>query len=380
MVHAKELKCFSCNTTYPPEQIIFRCEVCGGSLEVNYYYKTISKLINLEDLKTIPPSVWKYKWFYPIDDFSKVISLKEGGTPLLEAKNLEESLELDNLLLKYEGLNPTGSFKDRGSTIEITKANEFQAKRVVCASTGNMGASVAAYASKARIDCLIYVPKFASGIKVNQIKSYGARVFEVDGTYDKALKLATKKYRKEGYYLMGDYPYRGEGQKSIAYELADQLGWRVPDIIISPIGNGTLLYSIFKGFRELIKVGLTDKIPSMYGVQAKGCNPVVRAFERGKEVEPILKPNTIATAINCGNPIDGDKALFAIRATNGLAVDVSDKQILEAKKLLAKQEGIYAETSGAVALAGLKELIEQRRINLDKKIVCLVTGHGLKEF
>jgi threonine synthase len=363
----KKVKCFKCGKEHPVDKVLFECSRCGYSLDLEYDYREIKKLVNKDNFYQTPARHWKYWAFYPIQDLEKVISMQEGGTPLLQSRNNED------YWFKFEGVNPTGVFKDRGSSVEISRAVELGVKKILCASTGNMGASLAAYAQRAGIKAEIYLPSFASGNKVKQIKGYGAKVKIVKGSYDKALNLTKKVRQKTGVYLTGDYPYRKEGQKSVAFEILDQLHWYSPANIVCPMGNGTLIYAVYKGCLELKKTGFIKKMPRLVGVQAQGCNPIVKAFKANKtEVKAQKKTKTIATAINCSNPVDGLEALQALKQTKGLAEDVTEKEIREAKKELGR-EGIYAETSSAATLAGAKKL------GLRGKTVLVITGHGLKE-
>jgi threonine synthase len=296
-----------------------------------------------------------------------IVTLHEGGTPLLRDPDGRD------LFFKYEGVNPTGSFKDRGTAIEISRAKELGVQNVACATTGNMGASVSAYCAVAKMNAHIFTTKFAEPAKIRQIKAYGASVTVVPGTYDDALAESKKTRDEKGYYLMGDYPLRGEGQKSVAFEIADQLNWGVPDNVIVPIGNGTLAWATYKAFRELETVGLTNKMPRIIGVQARGCNPVYNSFIHNLDyIVPLKKTNTIASAINCNNPVDGLETLTAIRESNGLCIQLSDEEILRAKAEMGKL-GIYAEVSGAASYGAYKKL------KLGGKTVCVVTGHGLKD-
>jgi len=363
MVLAKKIVCFNCKKEYPPNAVIFECDSCKGPLDIVYDYKFIRKHLIEDTFLRDSVNHWKYYHFYPIEDYSKIVSFNEGGTPLLK---------VGKYMIKYEGVNPTGSFKDRGSTIEITKANELSIKSVVCASTGNMGASVAAYSARAQIKAKIYVPSIATKEKIFQIKAYGAEVVNVKGDYDVALNMTKQLRIKERAYLTGDYPYRGEGEKSVGFEIIDQLNWQSPDYVVCPVGNATLIYSVFKALNELREVRLIKKIPKIVAVQANNCNTIVKAFNSKSKIKIVKDPETVASAIACGNPVDGIKALYALKKSNGLAVSVSEKEILEAKKELG-HKGIFAEPSGAVSYAGSKKL------SLRGDVVCVVTGHGLKD-
>jgi threonine synthase len=313
--------------------------------------------------------------FYPLIDISNKVTLMEGGTPLLKSRYFSDKNK--EVWFKFEGMNPTGSFKDRGTTVEVSKAVELGMKEVCCASTGNMGASVAAYCAKAGVKCKIFLPEnvIVSDLKIKQIKAYGAEIVKVKGEYSKTAKECELYARKSGSYLMGDYPYRGEGEKSVGFEIADQMNWKVPDYVVCPMGNGTLIYAIWDSFNDLKKVKLIDKLPKMIGIQADGCSPIVDAFKKEKKkVEPIDNPRTIATAIECGDPLDGQKALKALKDSKGLVDKVSDKEILKTLKLVSSKEGLYVEPSGAVSLTGLLKLNR-----LKGTIVCVLTGHGLKD-
>ncbi|MEW6295258.1 MAG: threonine synthase [Candidatus Diapherotrites archaeon] len=366
-MHAKNFVCFKCGREYSMEPVLFECPSCNYSLDIEYNYSELRKLVKRYEFLNDQIRHWKYWMFYPIKDLSKIVSLQEGGTPLIHSNKIRD------YHFKFEGSNPTGSFKDRGSTVEVSKALELGVKEIACASTGNMGASIAAYSAKAGINATIFVPGFATKEKFAQISAHGARIVRVKGSYDDAVKKTKQLKKKRNVYLMGDYPFRGEGEKSIAFEVIEQLNYEVPDFIVSPIGNGTLIYSVFKGLNEFRKAGLIKKIPRIVGVQVNKCSPVVKAWKNNlKEILVIKNFSTIATAIACGNPVDGLEALHAIKASKGLAEEVTEKEILSAQKELGK-EGLYAEPSGAVSFAGAKKL------GLKGRVACIVTGHGLKD-
>jgi len=367
MVHAKALRCFQCGARYPVKQTVFRCR-CGGSLDVVYDYQSIREQLYEGVFLRTPISHWKYWPFYPITDLTRKISLGEGGTALLKARTMP-------IMLKNETTNPTASFKDRGTTVEITKALEFGAKHLACASTGNMGASVAAYSAIAGIPATIFLPTKTAPSKVKQIAAYGAQIVRVRGDYTEAMHAAEAAFRRQGFYLMGDYPYRVEGVKSVGYEIADQLNWQPPDWIFCPVGNGSLFYGIWKAFNDLKAVGFIDRLPRMAAVQAAGCSPVVDAWAAKRKVIRPVKPRTICSAVACGDPIDGLEALYAIKQSGGMGVKCTDKEVLAAQKALATREGIFAETSGALSVAGYQKAASE----VDGTVVCLITGHGLKE-
>jgi len=371
-MHVQYLQCIKCKEKYKKTEVRYRCD-CGQSLEVVFNFNEIKSTISWKRLRKRPFRHWRYKEFFPLVKEENSVSLMEGGTPLLKSRNISRELGFKNLFLKCECENPTGSFKDRGTTVEISKALEFNSNEVVCASTGNMGASVSAYAAAANVKAHIILPDETPDIKIAQIKSHGAIIHRVDGDFNTAEVEASKLFRKRGWYLMGDYPYRGEGEKSVGFEIADEIN---ADYIISPIGNGTLVYGIWKGLKEFKNVKLAKKLPVLIGVQSKGCNTVVNAFKKEMDFIRPVKPRTIAGAIACGNPLDGLKALQALRESNGMVESVTDREILKAKDYLAKKEGIFAEPAGAVTLAGLIKL--KSRLKKNAKIVLIVSGNGLK--
>lgn len=372
-MYVKNLKCVECRHTHSPDKIIYRCD-CGGSLDVVYDYEEIANTLSWSTLKHRNFDHHRYQEFYPVIDSRHMISLGEGGTPLLKSSTLGEQLGLDDLYFKIEGHNPTGSFKDRGTAVEIGKALDFQAEQIVVASTGNMGASIAAYCARAGITANIFIPANVSGNKLKQMQSYGATLHTVDGDYSLAAEKAYHAYEQKGWYLMGDYAYRGEGEKSVGFEIADQI---TADKVVLPVGNGTLMHGTYKGIKEMETIGLIDQVPQMIGIQASGCSTVSKAFKQGLDTVPAEDDvDTIAGAIACGNPLDGQPALEAVRDSGGFADDISDKKILEAKKMLAQKEGIYCEESSATTLAGI--LANRDRFETNETVVCVITGHGLK--
>lgn len=371
-MNVRKLFCFQCGKEYPPETEVFYCDECGYTLDVTYDLKEIDELIpDKEAFKKEHLGQWKYKAFYPVNDVeNNKVSLQEGATPLIPSR------KNNGLYYKFEGVNPTCCFKDRGTSVEVSKAKEMHAEKLLVASTGNMGASIAAYGALAGIKTKVYVPSFASKVKIKQIQAYGAEIKIFDGGYDSVLNRTKEKRERTGDYLTGDYHYRSEGQKSVGYEICDQLNWEPPEYIISPIGNGALIYAVYKGCKELIETGFTDKMPKIIGVQSTGCNPVVKAFEEdSNKIEPQYDANTIASAINCDNPVFGLQALHAVKESGGFAKDVRDSEMLIAKRDLAKR-GLYCESSGAATLALYRNMKEEFE---GKKTVLILTGHGLKE-
>jgi threonine synthase len=376
-MHIEYLQCVSCSRRYPRDEMRYRCD-CGGSIEIIYDYEELIGRINWADLRKRSFCHWRYREFYPDMKKKNIITLGEGGTPIVRSGSLVKKAGVQELFFKMESLNPTGSFKDRGSTIEISQAKEYGAKDLVCASTGNMGASVAAYSARGGIGCTIYVPHITPKIKLLQMEAHGAAIRRVRGDYTEAANVARREFEEHGIYLAGDYPYRSEGEKSVGFEIADKLGDDY-DYIACPIGNGTLLHGIWKGLKEMKKVGLIGRLPKILGVQADECNTVVKAFLDGTDhIEPVI-PHTLMDAVACGDPLDGVPALIALKQSGGTGIAVSDNEASCVRDILAKEEGIFAELSGALSTAGLLKACEQGLIPEGSRVVSIITGHGLKE-
>ncbi|MEM2099334.1 MAG: threonine synthase [Candidatus Bathyarchaeia archaeon] len=376
-------ECINCGNKYSVDEVIYSCKKCGDLLEIKYDYAALEETLKKSSWESVPLSVWRYKDFMPIKDFSKIVSLNEGGTGLHPCLRLGKQLGIKRLYVKNEGENPTGSFKDRGMTVGVTKAVELGAKSVICASTGNTSASLAAYAAKAGLRCAVLIPagKIAYG-KLSQAMIYGAQVLQVRGNFDQALDIVLKLSERHGniYLLNSINPFRIEGQKSLAYELCDQLGADAPDRVVVPVGNAGNISAIWKGFTEFHKLGFVGKLPRMTGIQAAGAAPIAQAIKSGSDkIVPVEKPETIATAIRIGAPVSWKKALNAIRDSGGTAETVTDTEILAAQKMLARFEGIFVEPASASSIAGLKKLIDNGEVDRDECVVCVTTGHGLKD-
>jgi threonine synthase len=366
-MYARFVRCFNCRKIYSIDSILFECTDCGGPLDIEYDYSEIERTLVKDEFKRQTIRHWKYWRFYPIKNTEDAIVFGEGGTPLIQSRRSR------NIYFKCEGMNPTGSFKDRGSAVEMTKAKELGVKEVWCATTGNMGASVAAYSARCGIRANIVVPSHIPESKIRQIIAYGANVKRLKGTYDDCVKYTKDLRSKKGVYLTGDYPFRGEGEKSTGFEIIDQMNYQVPDYVIVPVGNGTNIYGIYKGIMEFKEIGLIHRIPKMIGVQAKGCSPLYDAWMKASEqIEAVSKPKTIANAIEVGDPIDGVKALKAVRKSGGSFEAVTDKEIKDAQMEMGK-EGIYVEPAGAAGFAAAKKM------HLDGTTVIIASGHGLKE-
>ena len=385
-----KLKCSRCKREYSPDSKICICENDdNGRLDIFYDYSAIADVLTKETLRKRPLGVWRYRELLPIQDEKKIITLGEGGTPLIKAERLSERIGLKNLYLKDETRNPTGSFKDRSMTVGVTKALEFGVDTVTIASSGNAAAALAAYSAKAGLKCYAFVLENAPLAKIAQIRLYGATVMRVkmeekgvDPTVV-MMKLVVKKY---GWYPCPSFgpfnPYQVEGPKTMSHEIIEQLDWQVPDWVIVPVGSACLLTGVWRGFKDFLNLGFINELPKLLAVQSTGCAPFVRAFKEGKgpfEIEPWDKPATIAGGLSDVYPWDGDGGIIALKETNGDAVVVTDQEILEAQRLLASTEGIFAEPSGVTSLAGLIRMVNEGEIDKDERIVVLITGTGLKD-
>ena len=338
----------------------------------------VKEKLNIDYFKISPPGISKYLPLMPIQKKSEFVSLREPATPLIESKALGKKLGC-NLYFKVEGKNPTGSFKDRGSSIDISVAKELGAKAVILASTGNMAASCACYAAAAKIPCFVLVPEGVPVTKLAQVIAFGGHIVQIKGTYNDAAKLAEIIARKMGFYLAGDYAFRVEGQKTAAFEIIDQLFFQTPSLVILPIGCGTNIAAYAKGFHEYHQLGLLHQIPRLMGVQAEGACAVVKSYlEKKQTITPLEKIDTIASAIAVPNPIDGIKALNAIHSTHGTAISVSDQEILEAQYMLSTEEGLFVESASAATFAALLKTSFHKK-NSSEKIICVLTGDGLKD-
>ncbi len=379
MSYAKALRCRECGREYPlqPTHV---CEFCFGPLEVTYDYEAQRKAVTRETIEKGPASLWRYRDLLPCDA-DRAVDLNAGFTPLLRARNLGDALGLSQLYIKNDCANPTWSFKDRVVAVASTKALEFGFDTLACASTGNLANSVAAHASRAGIKAYVFVPSNLEAGKLIGSAVYGATLVAVDGAYDDVNRLCSELADKYpwAFVNINVRPYYAEGSKTLAYEVAEQLGWRAPDHCIVPMASGSLLTKIAKGLDELAKLWLLDSVQTkVSGAQALGCSPIVTAWQAGTlNIRPV-KPNTIAKSLAIGNPADGYYALRVIGDSGGSAVASDDDEIVEGIKLLAESEGIFAETAGGVVIAGLKRLVESGHVDRDELVVAFITGAGLK--
>ena len=348
-------------------------------MDVKYDFPSVSKDAFLGREKTY----WRYFELLPIEQKSNIVSIDAGMTPLTKAEKLGEKLGLKNLYIKNDSVNPTFSFKDRPAGIAVSKAKEFGMSSVGCASTGNLASATAAHAAKGGFPCHIFAPSDIEMAKIAQALSYGANYIAVDGTYDDANRIAAQIGDSKGIGIVNINmrSYYVEGSKTLAYEVAEQLDWNVPDQLIVPVGSGAMLNAICKGFEELQSVSLLDDVSRMHMIAAQphGCAPVVDAFKNNSnEVIPVEQPNTVAKSLAIGDPGDGRYVLKRLQQYNGFAEESNDKEILDAILLLAKTEGIFTEPAGGVSVAVLQKMVEQGKIDANDKVVCYVTGNGLK--
>jgi len=383
-----ELRCLRCGRRHRPSRGLYTCRKCGGKLDVIYDYEAVAAKISRIELSKRKGGVWKYFELLPLARKKNIVSLGEGGTPLIPARNLAKELKMKYLFLKDETRNPTSSFKDRPMSVGVSKAVEFGARTVVCASSGNAAIALAAYAAKAGIKCYAYVPAGAPESKVAQLLMHGARVVQpkAGGAGDPTYQLMLQSWKKFGWHPIpsgGAFnPYQPEGSKTISYEICEQLGWQAPDWVIVPTGAGTLLSGNAKGYFEFEQIGLIKGVPRLVAIQAEGCAPIVKAFREGTppyEIPPWPDPRTVAGGLIDPYPWDADTAIPAIKRSGGTAETVNDAEILEAVKRLARSEGIFAEPSGAAGLAGLKKLLDGGVVSRSDVVVVEVTGGGLKD-
>lgn len=378
---AMVLECRECKKRYGTE-FRYVCDECFGPLDVRY-----------EGLPRLEPGTfegreqtyWRYRELLPVEDASNIISIGAGMTPLIRADALAERLGLRNVYIKNDSVNPTFSFKDRPAGVAVSKAKEFGMSKVGCASTGNLASATAAHAARGGMPCHIFAPSNIEMAKIAQALSYGADYISVDGTYDDANRIAAQAGDRLGIGVVNINmrSYYVEGSKTLAYEVAEQLGWRAPDNLVVPVGSGAMLNAICKGFEELESASLVPggdvRDMRMHAAQPAGCAPVVDAFANNQDaVAPVESPDTIAKSLAIGDPGDGRYVLKRLRQYDGTAVETSDDEIIDAILLLAKTEGIFTEPAGGVAVATLQKMAEQKMIDPGDSVVCYVTGNGLK--
>ena len=375
---ATHLVCRECGTTRPLGPF-YACHECFGPLEVGYDFGTVTR----EQIESGPRNIWRYKALLPVpDDIESSPNTEPGFTRLLEARNLAAELGLTRLWVKDDSTNPTNSFKDRVVACALSAARELGAKVFACPSTGNLANAVAAAGARAGIRTVVFIPSNLETPKQVNSAVFTDNLVAVDGNYDDVNKLASEIAGEEdgwAFVNVNVRPFYAEGSKTLGYEIAEQLGWRLPDQVVIPVASGSQLTKVHKAFKELIALGLVEDKPyKVFGAQAEGCNPVAHAFAEGHDAIRPVKPDTIAKSLAIGNPADGIYVLDIARETGGSVEQVSDDEIREAIVLLARTEGIFTETAGGTTLATLKKLVETGRLDPTLETVVINTGHGLK--
>jgi threonine synthase len=376
----QSLICRECKKEYKP-QFRYICEDCFGPLDVTYLYPDNIKRELFESRKE--KTYWRYFELLPIRDKNNIVSINSGFTPLQKSTNLSKELQLKSLYIKNDSVNPTFSFKDRPAGVAVSRAKEINLKAVGCASTGNLASATAAHAAVARLPCYIFAPADLEPVKISQALAYGAEFVAVDGTYDDANRVASVIGDSKGIGIVNINmrPYYVEGSKTLAYEVAEQLNWQVPDYLVIPVGSGAMLNAICKGFEELCEIGLVNDVSNLkiIAAQPNGCSPVVDAFKsNSNEIFPVEKPNTIAKSLAIGDPGDGIYVLKRLKQYHGIAESATNQEIMNGILKLSKTEGIFTEPAGGVSVAVLQKLVESGKIDPDANIVCYVTGNGLK--
>lgn len=380
MRYVKGLKCRECAREYPVEPI-YVCEFCFGPLEVIYDYVKIKRALTRKTIEKRPKTLWRYKELLPIDGEPQA-GLNSGFTPLVKTSILAKYLGVKELYIKDDTVNhPTLSFKDRVVAVALTKAKEFGFDTVACASTGNLAHAVSAHGAKSGFNRFIFIPASLEQSKILASIVYEPNLVEVEGNYDDVNRLCSEianKYRW-AFVNINIRPFYAEGSKTLGFEIVEQLGWDTPDCIVVPCASGSLLTKVWKALKEFKEIGILKKVETrIYGAQAIGCSPISTAFKQGTDVIRPVKPHTVAKSLAIGNPADGFYALQAVRESGGAMEDVSDEEIIEAIKLLAKTEGIFTETAGGVTLATYIKLLNKGLIDRKDCTVLCITGNGLK--
>ncbi len=380
MRNVKYAQCVKCGKIYEATPNLTNCQ-CGGILDIIYDYDYIKTVLTKEKLAARRDnSMWRYRELLPVEEDTPNTPLRVGWSPLYEADILAKQLGIKKLYVKDDGINPTASLKDRASAMAVAKAREAGAKVIACSSTGNAASSLAGNAAAAGLKTYIFVPSRAPKGKVAQLMTFGATVISVQGSYEETFELSKQAIDKWGWYNRNAAinPYLSEGKKTVALEIMEQLDWKAPDYIGISVGDGCTIAGLWKGLKDLYAIGFIERLPRLISAQAEGCCPLNRAIETGEPWHP-MEENTLADSIAVGVPRNADKALMAIRESNGLTVNVSDEEIMAAQKLLGRTCGVFGEPAGVTGAAGLKKLCEQGKIPADATVVSVVTGNGLKD-
>ena len=373
-------RCVKCGKEYAAIPTLTNCE-CGGILDIIYDYDYVKTVLTKEKLAARKnPTMWRYRELLPVEEDTPDTPLRVGWSPLYEAERLASLLGLKKLWIKDDGINPTASLKDRASAMAVAKAGEAGAKVIACSSTGNAASSLAGNAAAAGFKTYIFVPSRAPKGKVAQLMTFGATVISVQGSYEDTFELSKQAIDRWGWYNRNAAinPYLSEGKKTVALEIMEQLDWQVPDFIAISVGDGCTIAGLWKGLKDLYAIGFIDRLPRLISAQAEGCHPINRAIETGEPWYP-MEENTLADSIAVGVPRNADKALMAIRESNGIVVNVTDEEIMAAQKLLGTTCGVFGEPAGVTGAAGLKKLCEEGKLPEDATVVSVVTGNGLKD-
>ncbi len=381
MARVQGLRCRECGAEYEL-QATHACEACFGPLDVVYDYDEVARMVSRDRIAAGPPTMWRYRDLLPIPDDAPLVTLGEGFTPLVRAERLGAELGLRNLWLKNDTMNPTNSFKDRVVAVAVSWARAHGFETMACASTGNLANSVAAYSARAGLECYVFMPADIEPGKVLSTSVYEPNLVAVRGTYDDVNRLCSQLADEYPWAFcnINVRPFYAEGSKTLTFETAEQLGWRLPDEIVIPIASGCQFVRHRRAAEELMRLGLVagDRLPRFTGAQALGCAPVYHAWRDGQERITPVRPATIAKSIAIGNPSDGTYVVRIARETGGVVEAVTEEEILDAIRLLARTEGIFTETAGGVTLGVLAKLARAGRWNGDELIVAYLTGHGLK--
>ena len=381
MKNVRHLRCISCGRTHTPAPDASVCPACGGILDVEYDYDYIRETASPASVSASEDrTMWRYRAFLPVEEDTVPPPLRVGWSPLYNEPALARELGLGRLWIKDDGQNPTASLKDRASAMAVAKAKEAGYTRIACSSTGNAASSLAGNAAAAGLETTIFVPERAPAGKVAQLLIFGATVYSVQGTYEDTFEMSKLAIEKKGWYNRNAAinPYLMEGKKTVSLEIAEQLGWRVPDYVALSVGDGCTIAGVWKGFRDLYEAGFTDRLPRLVSVQAENTCPINRAARTGEPWQP-MEENTLADSISVGVPRNPDKAIAAIRDSNGLTVEVSDEEILAAMRYLGSRCGIFGEPAGVTGTAGLLKLCAAGAIEEGAEVVSIVTGNGLKD-
>ena len=373
-------RCVKCGREYEAVPNLTNCE-CGGILDIIYDYDYIRTKLTKETLANRRnPTMWRYRELLPVEETTPDTELRVGWSPLYEAPRLAGEMGIRKLWIKDDGINPTASLKDRASAMAVAKAREAGAEVIACSSTGNAASSLAGNAAAAGLKTYIFVPARAPKGKVAQLMTFGATVISVQGSYEDTFELSRQAIERWGWYNRNAAinPYLSEGKKTVGLEIMEQLGWQVPDYIAISVGDGCTIAGLWKGLKDLYAIGFIDRLPRLIAVQAAGCCPINRAVEENAPWRP-MEENTLADSIAVGVPRNPDKAIQAIRESNGLTVEVTDGEIMAAQKLLGTRCGVFGEPAGVTGAAGLKKLCAQGKLPPDATAVSVVTGNGLKD-